>query len=171
MIINYPILAHFRHFSSLLTDFPSTTVENVRQITPFYAKQSQFCAFLARKRRFHEKTKPIQTQLKPKQTQFKPNKANNKPNSNPTCRCVAPSEDRFVERPKRLPIANGAPAPQFIEKLTKMLQIFKQFVNIPPFLIDNSINYALYGSLNTLFQRWYFGDANILCLLSRNASS
>ncbi len=76
-------LAHFRHFSSLLTNLRSTPVENVRQITPFYAKQSQFCAFFARKRRFHEKTKPIQTQLKPKQTQFKPNKAKNKPNSNP----------------------------------------------------------------------------------------
>ncbi len=61
----------------------STTVENVRQITPFYAKQTQFCAFFARKRRFHEKTKPKQTQLKPIQTQFKANLTQNKPNSNP----------------------------------------------------------------------------------------
>jgi hypothetical protein len=83
MSIEKPTLAHFRHFSSLYTNFPSTTVENVRQITPFYAKQSQFCAFFARKRRFHQKTNPIQTQLKPIQTQFKPNKAKNKPNSNP----------------------------------------------------------------------------------------
>jgi len=73
MSINYPTLAHFRHFSSLYTNFPSTTVENIRQITPFYAKQTQFCAFLARKRRFHGKTNPIQTQ-------FKANKANNKAN-------------------------------------------------------------------------------------------
>jgi hypothetical protein len=58
----------------------STTVENIRQINPFYAKQTQFCAFFARKRRFHVKTKPKQTQLKPIQTQFKPNKAKNKPN-------------------------------------------------------------------------------------------
>jgi len=65
----------------------STPVENVRQITPFYAKQSQFCAFFARKRRFHQKTKPIQTQLKPiqsqfnpKQTQFKPIQTQFKPN-------------------------------------------------------------------------------------------
>jgi hypothetical protein len=50
----------------------STPVENVRQITSFYAKQTQFYAFFARKRRFHEKTKPIQTQLKPKQSQFNP---------------------------------------------------------------------------------------------------
>jgi hypothetical protein len=107
-----------------------------------------------------QKTKPIQTQfnpkqtqLKPKQTQFKANKAKNKPNSNPTCRGVASSEDGFVERPKRLPISNGTPAPQFIEKLTKMLQIFKQFVNIPPFLIDSSINYALYGYRGTFINQ------------------
>jgi hypothetical protein len=100
-----------------------------------------------------QKTNPIQSQLKPKQTQFKPNKANNKPNSNPICRGVASSEDRFVERPKRLPISNGTPAPKFIEKLTKMLQIFKQFVNIPPFLIDNSINYALYGYRGTFINQ------------------
>jgi len=104
MSINYPTLsaaadlAHFRHFSSLLTNFPSTTVENSLQITPFYAKQTQFYAFFARKRRFHEKTNPIQTQLKPIQsqfnpiqTQFKPNLTQNKANSNPTCRGVAPS--------------------------------------------------------------------------------
>ncbi len=67
--MKHPTLAHFRHFSSLYTNLRSTPVENVRQITPFYAKQTQFCAFIARKRRFHEKTKPIQTQFKPKQTQ------------------------------------------------------------------------------------------------------
>ena len=83
MNINYPTLAHFRHFSSLFTNLRSTTVENSLQITPFYAKQTQFYAFFARNRRFHEKTKPKQTQLKPIQTQFKPNKAKNKPNSNP----------------------------------------------------------------------------------------
>jgi len=77
--MNYPTLAHFRHFSSLLTDFPSTNVENSLQITPFYAKQTQFCAFFARKRRFHEKTNPIQTQFKPKQTQFKPKQTQFKP--------------------------------------------------------------------------------------------
>jgi hypothetical protein len=66
----------------------STTVENVRQITPFYAKQTQFYAFFTRKRRFHQKTNPIQTQLKPiqsqfnpKQTQFKPKQSQFKPNS------------------------------------------------------------------------------------------
>ncbi len=58
----------------------STTVENVRQITPFYAKQTQFYVLLARKRRFHQKTNPIQTQLKPKQTQLKPKQTQFKPN-------------------------------------------------------------------------------------------
>ena len=41
MSIENPILAHFSHFSSLYTHFPSTTVENSLQITPFYAKQTQ----------------------------------------------------------------------------------------------------------------------------------
>jgi hypothetical protein len=50
----------------------STTVENIRQIHPFYAKQSQFYAFFTRKRRFHQKTKPIQTQFNPIQSQFNP---------------------------------------------------------------------------------------------------
>jgi hypothetical protein len=79
----YLTLAHFSHFTSLFTHFRSTTVENSLQITPFYAKQSQFYAFFAQKRRFHEKTNPIQTQFKANLTQNKPNKAKNKPNSNP----------------------------------------------------------------------------------------
>ena len=58
----------------------STPVENVRQITPFYAKQTQFYLFFARKRRFHEKTNPIQTQFNPKQSQFKPKRTQFKPN-------------------------------------------------------------------------------------------
>ncbi len=40
--IESPTLAHFRHFSSLFTNFPSTSVEDPLQINPFYAKQSQF---------------------------------------------------------------------------------------------------------------------------------
>ena len=59
----------------------STTVENIRQITPFYAKQTQFqkCKMMQAKfiqgfmKKFaasgYEKTNPIQTQLKPIQTQ------------------------------------------------------------------------------------------------------
>jgi hypothetical protein len=73
----------------------STTVENSLQITPFYAKQSQFqkCkmninTFLAMRYEnldtlMGAKTKPKQTQLKPIQTQFKANKAKYKPKTNP----------------------------------------------------------------------------------------
>jgi len=103
MSIKYSTLAHFRHFSSLFTHFRSTTVENSLQITPFYAKQTQFqeCkkninAFLVMRYEnfvtlMGQKTKPKQTQLKPIQTQFKPNKAKNKPNSNP----IKPNQTQF----------------------------------------------------------------------------
>ena len=96
MSIENPTLAHFRHFSSLFTKLPSTTVENSLQITPFYAKQSQFQKRQNEHNFRHDKilrdfipltgpknkpnSKPIQTQFNPKQTQFKPNKAKNKPN-------------------------------------------------------------------------------------------
>ncbi len=42
MSIENLTLAHFRHFSSLFTNLPSTSVENPLQINPFYAKQTQF---------------------------------------------------------------------------------------------------------------------------------
>ena len=73
----------FAIFSTLFTDLRSTPVENVRQIHLFYAKQSQFYSFFAQKRRFQEKTNPIQTQFKPNLTQNKPNLTQFKPNSNP----------------------------------------------------------------------------------------
>ena len=63
--------------------FRSTFVENIRQIHPFYAKQSQFSAILAQKHRFQEKTNPIQTQFKANLTQNKPNLSQYKANSNP----------------------------------------------------------------------------------------
>ena len=74
----------------------STSVEKPLQITPFYAKQTQFierpilmqtqyiqmvkkicCSIRAKK------TNPIQTQFKPKQTQFNPIQTQNRPNSKP----------------------------------------------------------------------------------------
>ena len=85
MSIENPTLAHFRHFShfsSLLTNFPSTTVENSLQITPFYAKQTQFQKCKMMQAQFiqgimkkiassgHKKTNPIQSQFKAKQSQF-----------------------------------------------------------------------------------------------------
>jgi hypothetical protein len=90
--MKYPTLAHFRHFNSLYTNLRSTPVENVRQINPFYAKQTQFQKWQKNINTYLTmrygnldtlmgvKTKPKQTQLKPIQTQFKPNKAKNKPN-------------------------------------------------------------------------------------------
>jgi hypothetical protein len=114
MSIENPTLAHFRHFSSLFTHFPSTPVENVRQITPFYAKQSQFYAFFARKRRFHEKTNPIQTQLKPIQSQFKPNKAKNKPN-----------QTQLLQRPKMLEFTQSlSPRAAYLNRNSGMLAHF-----------------------------------------------
>ena len=78
----YPTLAHFRHFSSLLTNLRSTPVENVRQITPFYAKQSQSQARQKQPKHFcnNEIRENGHLVIQTKQTQFKANKAKNKPN-------------------------------------------------------------------------------------------
>jgi hypothetical protein len=93
--IQNPTLAHFRHFSSLLTNFRSTTVENSLQINPFYAKQSQFPKTIINVNSYMKsiyeisgtwwigKTKPIQTQFKANKANNKPNLSQNKPNSNP----------------------------------------------------------------------------------------
>ena len=87
MSVKNPTLAHFRHFSSLLTHFPSTIVENSLQITPFYAKQTQFYSFFSPQTPISRKNKansnPIQSQFNPKQTQFKPISKPNKPNWTP----------------------------------------------------------------------------------------
>jgi hypothetical protein len=93
--MKHPTLAHFRHFSSLFTNFPSTTVENSLQITPFYAKQTQFQKTIINVNSYMksiyensgtcwiEKTKPIQTQFKPNKAKNKPNLSQNKANSKP----------------------------------------------------------------------------------------
>ncbi|MCP4611421.1 MAG: hypothetical protein GY845_22135 [Planctomycetes bacterium] len=77
MSIKYPTLAHFKHFSSLLTNLRSTPVENIRQIHPYLKKQTQFQKCKMMQAQYiqgimkdiaasgHEKTNPIQTQLKP----------------------------------------------------------------------------------------------------------
>jgi 23S rRNA (adenine2503-C2)-methyltransferase len=78
----------------------STPVENVRQITPFYAKQSQFYAIFTCKRRFHQKTNPIQSQTKPILAQYQGWQSQNKPNSNPII--LSSSHDRSGDTaPKR----------------------------------------------------------------------
>jgi len=75
MSIENPILAHFRHLSSLLTNLPSTTVESALQISPFYAKHSQsqvgkinLITYIAMRYEkmdiwLFRQTKPIQTQF------------------------------------------------------------------------------------------------------------
>jgi len=88
-------LAHFRHFSSLFTNFPSTTVESALQIAHFMQnkpnfKKAQMNVSRVSTKDYEDKTpgqrgknkpnsKPIQTQSNPikankmpKQTQFKP---------------------------------------------------------------------------------------------------
>ncbi len=42
MSINYPTLAHFRHFSSLFTNLPSTSVESALQISSFMQNKPNF---------------------------------------------------------------------------------------------------------------------------------
>ena len=89
-----------------------------------------------------QKTKPIQTQLKPKQSQFKPIQTQFKA-----------KQTQFVERPKRVPISNGTPAPQFIEKLTENApNILNNLLIYPPFSIDNSVDYALYRVSRHIYQ-------------------
>ncbi len=87
MSINYPTLAHFRHFSSLFTNVPSTSVKNVRQISPFYAKQTQLTKCPNRRKLFYnnELCKYDQSDESQKQTQNKPNLTQYKPNSKPIC--------------------------------------------------------------------------------------
>jgi hypothetical protein len=81
----YPTLAHFRHLSSLFTNLRSTPVENVRQISPFYAKQSQSQVRQIHHKLFYSNEIRVNGQLvkSDKQSQNKPNLSQNKPNSNP----------------------------------------------------------------------------------------
>ncbi|MBW7989568.1 MAG: hypothetical protein FVQ84_06065 [Planctomycetes bacterium] len=83
--MKHQTLAHFRHFSSLFTNFPSTNVENSLQITPFYAKQTQFQKESNERNLYdnNEICKYGHLVIQKKQTQFKANKAKNKPNSKP----------------------------------------------------------------------------------------
>ncbi len=97
MSIENPTLAHFRHFSSLLTnEYPARTKK------PFYAKQTQFaecpntrklcinnglCQYTpTQPLQKQSQTNPIQSQFKANQTQFQPPCAENKANSNPIFR-------------------------------------------------------------------------------------
>jgi len=61
--LDFDIVSDFELRISSLWWICSTFVENSLQITPFYAKQTQFYPFLAPKRRFFEKQTQFQTQL------------------------------------------------------------------------------------------------------------
>ncbi len=74
MSIENPTLVHFRHFSSLLTNLPSTSVESPLQIDPFMQNKANF--------------RKSQMNVNPYNTTYYENKSNwtlgeNKPNSNP----------------------------------------------------------------------------------------
>ncbi len=85
MSIENPTLAHFRHFSSLFTNLPSTSVENVLQISSFYAKQTQFTKCPNKLNLFNnnELYNFCQSDKSQKQTQSNPIQSQYKPNSNP----------------------------------------------------------------------------------------
>ncbi len=86
MSIKHTTLAHFRHFSSLYTNIPSTPVENTLQISPFYSKQTQFTKcpnelkliynndlydfHLSDESQKQSQTNPIKAKTKPIQTQL-----------------------------------------------------------------------------------------------------
>jgi len=86
--IRNPTLAHFRHFSSLFTNFPSTTVESSLQIAHFMQnkpnfQKDQMNVSQVSTKDYEDKTlgergknKP---NSKPKQTQSNPIKANKMP--------------------------------------------------------------------------------------------
>jgi len=103
MSIENPTLAHFRHFSSLFTNLPSTTVENALQIAHFMQNKPNLPKAkmnvnkvstknyenetLGKRGKNKPNSKPIQTQSNPikankmpKQTQFKANTNPIKPN-------------------------------------------------------------------------------------------
>ncbi|HIJ52262.1 MAG TPA: hypothetical protein HPP66_03795 [Planctomycetes bacterium] len=93
--IENPTLAHFRHFSSLFTNFSSTFVESALQISPFMQNKPNFQKVKLNVSRVSTKdyekwtpgergkNKPNSNPIKPNQTQLKPIKCQNKPNTNP----------------------------------------------------------------------------------------
>jgi len=110
-----PTLAHFRHFSSLFTNFSSTYVERPLQISSFMQNKPNFQKAqmnvsrvstrgyedktLGQRGKNKPKTKPIQTQSNPikankmpKQTQYKP-KTN--PISKATICCRGNNRERY----------------------------------------------------------------------------
>ena len=81
--MRYPLITAFILLSNLTINVYDFRIIMYFYIGANYAKQTQFYAFFAPNRRFHEKTNPIQTQFKANLTQNKPNFSQNKANSNP----------------------------------------------------------------------------------------
>ncbi len=95
MSIENPTLAHFRHFSSLFTKFPSTLVENPLQISSFMQnkpnfQKSQMNLSIFSAKDYENKhdwtigqskpnSNPIKANLSQFQCQTKPNKPKTKP--------------------------------------------------------------------------------------------
>ncbi|HIJ54216.1 MAG TPA: hypothetical protein HPP66_13865 [Planctomycetes bacterium] len=115
-------LAHFRHFSSVFTNFSSTTVVSALQIALFMQNKPNFqkaqmnvssiITVDYEKRTLGERgknkpnSKPIQTQYKPNQTQSNPIKANKmpkqtqyKPNSNPISPPPLNTQSKTCQKP------------------------------------------------------------------------
>jgi hypothetical protein len=78
--MKYPIITAFAPLSNLTIKVYDFHIIMYFYLEQKYAKQTQFYAIIARKRRFYEKTKPIQTQSKPIQSQFNPKQSQFKPN-------------------------------------------------------------------------------------------
>jgi len=134
-----------------LTQIHSTGVENIRQISFFMQNKPNFPHFSTENKDFTKK----QTQFKAKQSQFWPKnqggkakqtqfKATSNPILNPRCELTC------------FPVG-GKPSltyPAVYRKFTiKKLSNYKQTFNIHPFLIDNSIVYALYGHICSFISR------------------
>ncbi|HIJ53199.1 MAG TPA: hypothetical protein HPP66_08605 [Planctomycetes bacterium] len=121
MRIDNPTLAHFRHFSSLFTNFSSTTVESALQIAHFMQNKPNFQKAKMNVSRVSTKnyakwtlgqrgknkpnsnpiqtqTNPIKTNKMPKQTQFKPKTNPIKPNFKRYLAKMGHHELKYIDR-------------------------------------------------------------------------
>ena len=118
MSIENPTLAHFRHFSPLFTNLPSTSVENVLQISHILFKTKPICWTLKLTQSFYlqrftktypfwgfGKTKPIkannQSLLIDNHLKGKPNSKPIKPNFGPISRVANPIQTQIKACPER----------------------------------------------------------------------
>ena len=149
MSINYPTLAHFRHFrhSFNYNIFPDTQImqnkanfENVKMNInlDMISNYKNLSRWLRPKNKAN--SNPIQTQFNPIQTQFKPISNPNKANSQ-KAKCDFLAELTNLKGANFKHLTGHA---VLMKTTIKMLRIFNNLLISPPFLIDNSIDYALY---------------------------